>query len=139
MVECSFHNGYPVPLLGLSNYAFIKALRFKAPIARWNIAPQLNGRPFSLFNRAPIAKELSKVFLFNLLYRHVCWFPLPRRLGCHFGGMLQHFGLPESKVFINSFIATVPVFVDSCIKFWIFNYLMRYSPSASAIYERMNT
>ncbi|MBF2076210.1 MAG: hypothetical protein IGS50_20945 [Synechococcales cyanobacterium C42_A2020_086] len=25
------------------------------------------------------------------------------------------------------------------IKFWIFNYLTRFSPSSSAIYERMNT
>ena len=54
-------------------------------------------------------------------------------------GVSRHFGLPESKVFINGFIATVPVFIDACIKFWIFSYLTRYSPSASAIYERMNT
>jgi hypothetical protein len=51
----------------------------------------------------------------------------------------RHFGVPESRAAINTFIATVPVVLDSCIKFWIFSYLTRYSPSASAIYERMNT
>ncbi|WAL59936.1 hypothetical protein [Thermocoleostomius sinensis] len=53
--------------------------------------------------------------------------------------VFNHFGLPENDTFIKSFIATVPVFMDSCIKFWIFNYLTRFSPSASAVYERMNT
>ncbi|WP_448599110.1 hypothetical protein [Thermoleptolyngbya sp.] len=34
--------------------------------------------------------------------------------------MARHFGLPESKVLINGFIATVPAFIDACTKFWIF-------------------
>lgn len=55
------------------------------------------------------------------------------------GGTFTHLGIPESDVFIKSFIATVPVFADSFIKLWIFSYLTRFSPSASAIYERMNT
>ena len=54
-------------------------------------------------------------------------------------GAIAHFGLPESRVAVNAFIATVPVIIDSCIKFWIFSYLTRYSPAASSIYERMNT
>ena len=54
-------------------------------------------------------------------------------------GIIHHFSLPESKVFINGFIATVPVIIDAYIKFWIFSYLTRYSPSTSAIYERMHT
>ncbi|MCU0527315.1 MAG: hypothetical protein MUF72_21115 [Elainella sp. Prado103] len=54
-------------------------------------------------------------------------------------GFLHHFGLPESKALINGFIATILVVIDSCIKFWIFSYLTRYSPSASTIYARMNT
>lgn len=53
--------------------------------------------------------------------------------------LTHHFGLPEQPIAINLFIATVPVMMDSFIKFWIFNYLTRFSPSSSAIYERMNT
>ncbi|MBO3460187.1 hypothetical protein G7B40_000395 [Aetokthonos hydrillicola Thurmond2011] len=51
----------------------------------------------------------------------------------------HHFGLPENEAAIKTFIATVPVIMDSCIKFWIFSYLTRFSPSASAIFERMNS
>ncbi|WP_104905490.1 hypothetical protein [Nostoc sp. 'Lobaria pulmonaria (5183) cyanobiont'] len=36
---------------------------------------------------------------------------------------LDIFGLPENKTFIHTFIATVPVMIDSFTKFWIFNYL----------------
>ncbi|WP_375479874.1 hypothetical protein [uncultured Nostoc sp.] len=52
---------------------------------------------------------------------------------------LDIFGLPENKTFIHTFIATVPVMIDSFTRFWIFNYLTQYSPISSAIYERMNT
>jgi CemA family len=49
-----------------------------------------------------------------------------------------HFGIPENRTLIYLFIATVPVAIDSCTKFWIFTYFTRYSPTSSAIYERMN-
>jgi CemA family len=49
-----------------------------------------------------------------------------------------HFGLSENRTLIYLFIATVPVAIDSCTKFWIFTYFTRYSPTSSAIYERMN-
>lgn len=53
--------------------------------------------------------------------------------------LAEHFGVPPNDAFIKGFIATVPVFFDSCLKFWIFIYLTRFSPASSAIYERMNT
>lgn len=53
-------------------------------------------------------------------------------------GVASHFGLPENKTFIYMFIATVPVAIDSYTKFWIFTYFTQYSPTSSAIYERMN-
>lgn len=81
----------------------------------------------------------TKVFLFILVSDMFVGFHSAEGWEVILEGIAHHFGLPESKVFINSFIATVPVFMDSCIKFWIFIYLTRYSPSASAIYERMNT
>jgi hypothetical protein len=80
-----------------------------------------------------------KVFLFILVTDIFVGFHSAEGWEVILEGVFHHFGLPESKVFINGFIATVPVFIDACIKFWIFSYLTRYSPSASAIYERMNT
>lgn len=54
-------------------------------------------------------------------------------------GISDHFGNPANEAAIGLFIATVPVIMDACIKFWIFSYLTSYSPATSAIYERMNT
>lgn len=81
----------------------------------------------------------AKVFLFILVTDIFVGFHSAEGWEVILEGVFHHFGLPESKVFINGFIATVPVFIDACVKFWIFSYLTRYSPSASAIYERMNT
>jgi len=80
-----------------------------------------------------------KVFLFILITDMFVGFHSAEGWEVLLAGVLAHFGLPESPVAINAFIATVPVIIDSCIKFWIFSYLTRYSPAASAIYERMNT
>lgn len=79
-----------------------------------------------------------KVFLFILVTDMFVGFHSAEGWEVILEGVLHHFGLPESRVFVNGFIATVPVIIDSCIKFWIFSYLTRYSPSASAIFERMN-
>jgi hypothetical protein len=50
----------------------------------------------------------------------------------------KHLGLPENRDFIFLFIATFPVILDSVIKYWIFRYLNRISPSAVATYKNMN-
>ncbi|VXD13771.1 Proton extrusion protein PcxA [Planktothrix serta PCC 8927] len=80
-----------------------------------------------------------KVFLFILITDMFVGFHSAEGWEVLLEGVVAHFGLPESPVAINAFIATIPVIIDSCIKFWIFSYLTRYSPAASAIYERMNT
>jgi hypothetical protein len=80
-----------------------------------------------------------KVFLFILITDMFVGFHSAEGWEVLLQGVVAHFGLPESPVAINAFIATVPVIIDSCIKFWIFSYLTRYSAAASAIYERMNT
>ena len=84
-------------------------------------------------------RDPVKVFLFILITDIFVGFHSAEGWEAILEGIFQHFGIPESKFFINGFIATVPVLIDACIKFWIFSYLTRYSPSASAIYERMNT
>ena len=51
---------------------------------------------------------------------------------------LEHFGLPQNHSFINMFIATFPVMLDTVFKYWIFRYLNQVSPSAVATYRNMN-
>jgi hypothetical protein len=51
---------------------------------------------------------------------------------------LEHFGLPFNRSFINMFIATFPVMLDTVFKYWIFRYLNQLSPSAVATYRSMN-
>jgi len=53
-------------------------------------------------------------------------------------GIAHHFGLPESRDFNFLFIATFPVILDTVLKYWIFRYLNRISPSAVATYRNMN-
>lgn len=50
----------------------------------------------------------------------------------------EHFGLAIDRDTIFLFIATVPVMMDATLKYWIFNYLSRESPSAVAVYRTMN-
>lgn len=52
--------------------------------------------------------------------------------------LFAHFGLEESAILTDTFIATVPVFLDALFKYWIFQYLRRASPPTSAIYREMN-
>ncbi len=51
---------------------------------------------------------------------------------------LEHFGLPRNEDFIDMFIATFPVMLDTVFKYWIFRYLNQISPSAVATYKNMN-
>ncbi len=53
-------------------------------------------------------------------------------------GITRHFGLPENRDFNFLFIATFPVILDTVLKYWIFRYLNRISPSAVATYKNMN-
>ncbi len=53
-------------------------------------------------------------------------------------GIARHFGLPENREFNFLFIATFPVILDTVLKYWIFRYLNRISPSAVATYKNMN-
>lgn len=53
-------------------------------------------------------------------------------------GVSHHFGLAESRDFNFMFIATFPVILDTVMKYWIFRYLNRISPSAVATYRNMN-
>lgn len=81
----------------------------------------------------------TKVFLFILITDMFVGFHSAEGWETLLRSFQNHLALPENEAAINTFIATVPVILDACIKFWIFSYLTRFSPSASAVYERMNT
>jgi hypothetical protein len=49
-----------------------------------------------------------------------------------------HFGLPHQESFIMVFIATFPVVLATILKYWIFRYLNRVSPSSVATLHSMN-
>lgn len=53
-------------------------------------------------------------------------------------GVAKHLGIAESREFNYLFIATFPVILDTVLKYWIFRYLNRISPSAVATYRNMN-
>lgn len=51
--------------------------------------------------------------------------------------LMNHFGFPENEDFVFLFVATFPVLLDTVIKYWIFRYLNRISPSTVATYHTM--
>lgn len=51
--------------------------------------------------------------------------------------IMNHFGFPENEDFVFLFVATFPVLLDTVIKYWIFRYLNRISPSTVATYHTM--
>ncbi|OCQ91352.1 proton extrusion protein PcxA [Nostoc sp. MBR 210] len=53
-------------------------------------------------------------------------------------GLAEHLGLAPNRSLIFLFIATFPVILDTVVKYWIFRYLSRLSPSALATYKEMN-
>ena len=52
--------------------------------------------------------------------------------------ILKHFGFPQDRSFIFSFVATLPVLLDTLFKYWIFKNLNAISPSIVSTYHKMN-
>ena len=53
-------------------------------------------------------------------------------------GFAEHLGLPANRNYMFMFIATFPVILDTIVKYWIFRYLSRLSPSALATLKEMD-
>lgn len=82
--------------------------------------------------------DSAKAFIIILFTDMFVGFHSPHGWEVILESLSRHFGLPESRNFIFLFIATFPVILDSVIKYWIFRYLNRISPSAVATYKNMN-
>jgi hypothetical protein len=82
--------------------------------------------------------DSAKAFLIILFTDMFVGFHSPHGWEVVLSGVTKHFGLPESHDFNFLFIATFPVILDTVLKYWIFRYLNRISPSAVATYKTMN-
>ncbi len=82
--------------------------------------------------------DSAKAFIIILFTDMFVGFHSPHGWEVILEGISKHLGIPENRQFIFLFIATFPVILDSVIKYWIFRYLNRISPSAVATYRNMN-
>lgn len=82
--------------------------------------------------------DSAKAFIIILFTDVFVGFHSPHGWEVIIESMLAHFGLPQERNFINMFIATFPVMLDTVFKYWIFRYLNQISPSAVATYRNMN-
>ncbi|WP_017293479.1 proton extrusion protein PcxA [Geminocystis herdmanii] len=82
--------------------------------------------------------DSAKAFLIILFTDMFVGFHSPHGWEVILESVARHFGLPENRDFNFLFIATFPVILDTVLKYWIFRYLNRISPSAVATYKNMN-
>lgn len=82
--------------------------------------------------------DSAKAFLIILFTDMFVGFHSPHGWEIILESVARHFGLPENRDFNFLFIATFPVILDTVLKYWIFRYLNRISPSAVATYKNMN-
>lgn len=82
--------------------------------------------------------DSAKAFIIILFTDMFVGFHSPHGWEVLITNTLKHFGIPENQNFINLFIATFPVILDTVFKYWIFQYLSRISPSAVATYRSMD-
>ncbi len=82
--------------------------------------------------------DSAKAFLIILFTDMFVGFHSPHGWEVILEGVARHFGIPESRDFNFLFIATFPVILDTVLKYWIFRYLNRISPSSVATYRNMN-
>lgn len=82
--------------------------------------------------------DSAKAFIIILFTDIFVGFHSPHGWEVILEGVSRHLGIPENRSFIFLFIATFPVILDSVIKYWIFRYLNRVSPSAVATLRGMN-
>ena len=82
--------------------------------------------------------DSAKAFLIILLTDMFVGYHSPHGWEVILEGIAKHLGLPENRDFNFLFIATFPVILDTVLKYWIFRYLNRISPSSVATYKNMN-
>jgi hypothetical protein len=82
--------------------------------------------------------DSAKAFVIILLTDVFVGFHSPHGWEVLLEGFSNHLGIAPNRSFIFLFIATFPVILDTIMKYWIFRYLSRISPSAVATLRNMN-
>ncbi|MBG1266831.1 proton extrusion protein PcxA [Nostoc sp. WHI] len=82
--------------------------------------------------------DSAKAFLIILFTDIFVGFHSPHGWEVILEKLAEHLGLPASRNVIFLFIATFPVILNTIVKYWIFRYLSRLSPSALATLKEMD-
>ena len=87
-----------------------------------------------LYNLSDTIKAFSILLLTDLCIG----FHSPRGWELMIGSVYKDFGFAHNEQIISGLVSTFPVILDTILKYWIFLYLNRVSPSLVVIYHSMN-
>nr|YP_009704808.1 envelope membrane protein [Euphrasia regelii]QCZ36367.1 envelope membrane protein [Euphrasia regelii] len=82
--------------------------------------------------------DTIKAFLILLLTDLCIGFHSPHGWELMIGYVYKDFGFVNNDQIISGLVSTFPVILDTILKYWIFRYLNRVSPSLVVIYHSMN-
>jgi hypothetical protein len=82
--------------------------------------------------------DSAKAFIIILVTDIFVGFHSPHGWEVLLEGMANHLGIAANHSAISLFIATVPVVMDTMLKYWLFRYLSQMSPSTLATMKNMN-
>ncbi|KAI3973216.1 hypothetical protein MKW92_038669 [Papaver armeniacum] len=87
-----------------------------------------------LYNLSDTIKAFSILLLTDLCIG----FHSPHGWELMIGSISKDFGFDHNDQIISGLVSTFPVILDTLLKYWIFRYLNRVSPSLVVIYHSMN-
>ena len=87
-----------------------------------------------LYNLSDTVKAFSILLLTDLCIG----FHSPHGWELMIGSVYKDFGFIHNDQIISGLVSTFPVILDTILKYWIFRYLNRVSPSLVVIYHSMN-
>nr|YP_009641297.1 chloroplast envelope membrane protein [Chionanthus polygamus]QBS50909.1 chloroplast envelope membrane protein [Chionanthus polygamus] len=87
-----------------------------------------------LYNLSDTVKAFSILLLTDLCIG----FHSPHGWELMIGSVYKDFGFVHNDQIISGLVSTFPVILDTILKYWIFRYLNRVSPSLVVIYHSMN-
>nr|AQY55967.1 CemA [Aconitum austrokoreense] len=82
--------------------------------------------------------DTIKAFSILLLTDFCIGFHSPRGWELIISSIYKDFGFSHNNQIISGLVSTFPVILDTILKYWIFRYLNRVSPSLVVIYHSMN-
>nr|QBE86916.1 chloroplast envelope membrane protein [Ancistrocladus congolensis] len=82
--------------------------------------------------------DTIKAFSILLLTDLCIGFHSPHGWELMIGSIYKDFGFAHNDQIISGLVSTFPVILDTILKYWIFRYLNRVSPSLVVIYHSMN-